>query len=175
MAFQEIISYLNSSEVQGFILPFKIIFIFLSVFFAGAVSYFIYKVPDDFLLKKEKYSDFLSFNNFKEKNNTKLRKDWNKICGFLKNDIEADYKLAIIEAYALFSGLLAARDWTGENLAAQIESTQNDREFMFNRTNLLCLASLREKIVADKNYRLDLKEAKSLFSEIEKDIQKAEK
>jgi hypothetical protein len=174
MPFQETIKYLNSSEVQGLLLPFKTIFILLSIFFAGAISYFIYKTPEDVLNEKQKYSDFLFFNNFKKFSDTKFKKAWKKACQFLKNDLEPEYKLAVLEAYALFSDLLAERGWRGENLAVQLDSARSDKDFMFDRENLLRLSNLRESIVADKNYRLDMKGVKSLFTEIEEDIKRAE-
>lgn len=175
MVFQELIFYLNSPEAQGFILPFKIIFIFLSIVFAFAVSYFIHKSPEDFLAKKETAFNFFSYNGFKKKSDSKFRKKWNNIRRFLKNDIEAEHKIAVIEAYALFSEFLAGKDWTGENLAAQIDLAKESDDFMFNRENLLLLSNLRENIVADKNYKIGIKEVKSLFADLENDIQAAEK
>jgi hypothetical protein len=174
MVLQEIIPYLNSPEVQGFLLPFKIIFILLSIFFAGAIFYFIYKTPEDVLKEKQKYSDLLFFNNFKKPSDTKFRKAWKKACQFLKNDLEPEYKLAVLEAYALFSDFLAERGWKGENLAARLDSARSDQDFMFNIGNLLRLSDLREKIVVDKNYRLDMKGVKNLFTDIEQDIKRAE-
>lgn len=171
---QEIIKYLNSPEIQGFLLPFKIIFILFSVFSAAAISYFAYKTPEDILNEKQKYSDLLFFNNFKKKNGTKLRKEWEKACRLLKNDLEAEYKLAVLEAYSLFSNFLAGRDWRGENLSAQLDSARSDKDFMFNADKLLRLSDLKNNIVADKNYRLDIKEVKNLFADIEADIKKAE-
>ncbi|MFA5742591.1 MAG: hypothetical protein WCX77_02590 [Candidatus Paceibacterota bacterium] len=174
MVFQEIISYLNSSPVQGFLLPFKIIFILLSIFFAGAISYFIHKAPGDILSEKQKYSDLLFFNNFKKASDTKFKKTWKKACQLLKNDLEPEYKLAVLEAYALFSDFLAQRDWNGGSLAAQLDSARSDKDFMFDRGNILRLSNLRDNIVADKNYRLDMKEVKNLFTDIEGDIKRAE-
>ena len=174
MAPQEIIAYLNSPEVQGLLLPFKIIFILLSIFFAGAIFYFIYKTPEEVFNERQKYSDLLFFNNFKKASDTKFKKTWKKACQLLKNDLEPEYKMAVLDVYALFSDFLAERDWRGENLAAQLDSAQSDKDFMFDRGNLLRLSNLRENIVADKNYRLDMKEVKNLFADIEKDIKGTE-
>lgn len=175
MGIEELLTTLNSPSFQRISGIFAFFFITISLIFAGLIIYFMVKTPRYNNNLKEKWEDFLYFNDFKKKDKaSKARRAWKKICTLLKNDVEAEHKLAIIEADTLFSEILTKMGFKGENLGSQVSSILGPEVSSLDKMLLMRLASLRENIVCDKNYKLDMKEAKKIIAGLEKELDKLE-
>jgi len=175
MTTAELLAIFNSPSLQRISHILEFIFILVSLTFAWLIIYFMVKTPRYGQNLKEKWDDFLYFNDFKKKDkDSKARRAWKKICTLLKNDVEAEHKLAIIEADSLFSEILTKMGFRGENLGSQLSSISASDVPSLDKTLLMRLASLRENVVCDKNYRLDMKEAKKTIAGLEKELDKLE-
>lgn len=176
-AFKELIDQLQSREVQMFLFPVELGFIMVSIVLFGAFCYFVYKEGGLLAKQRKTIADARDYNknDHGKAVDGKVQKAWKKICDLLKSDSEPEYKLAVIEAETLFSDLLAKMGWEKDNLANQLASIKPGHDSPFDESELSRLASLRNEIVSDKNYKLDLKEVKHLFKELEEEIKRLDK
>jgi hypothetical protein len=175
MTTEELLANFNSPAFQRISHTIEFIFILVSLIFAGLIIYFAVKTPRYARNFRKKLDDFLYFNDFKKKDkDSKVERAWKNICALLKNDVEAEHKFAIIEADSLFSEILTKAGFKGENLGSQLSSISASDVPSLDKTLLMRLASLRENIVCDKNYRLDIKEAKKIIAGLEKELNKLE-
>ena len=161
--FNDIISYLHSSSFGHTLLPFEIIALILSFLFLGAIIYFLYffskTLPQNSILLRET-GNFLSY----KKGRTRIMiKVWQKIRHRLDSNIEAEYKLAIIEADEFFSNVLKRMGYPGDNLEKQLVPIE-DKGFLPNLNDVKKAYQVRNGIVHDPNYHLTLSEAQEVVN-----------
>lgn len=154
---EQIINFLNSLEFQKAILPYKIAFILISIIFLAAIIYFMLKQNYLVAEKGRAIIDFLTFRGYK-KGEKQSKKKWQKILKLLEKDIEPEYKLAVLELTEMFSEIFKKMGYDAENLSEQLNILP--KETISNMEALKKISTLRDNIVFDPNYRLNLKETK---------------
>lgn len=159
MTSQEIVNFLNSVEFQKAVFPYKIAFIIISIIFLGAIIYFMlrqqYLVQD----KVRPVFNFLTFRGYK-KGEKGRQKKWQKILKLLEKDIDSEYKLAVIETSDMFSDIFKRLGYDGRSVLEQLSILPKEMVSEGSINLLRDLAVLRDNIVADPNYKINLKEVK---------------
>ena len=110
--------------------------------------------------------DFFAYQPFLKK---KWTKKWKKIKNRLETGIESEAKLAIIEADSLLEELLKEAGYEGKDLEEKLKSAT--KEVIPNLEEVLEARKIRDNIVYDPDYKLDLSVAKKLLSVYEKAIE----
>jgi ABC-type protease/lipase transport system fused ATPase/permease subunit len=87
----DILQFLESSELSDFLFPFKVLFIVISIAFIFAIFYYYIKAGFLIATTKRRINDFLSFQKFDSKKILTQRAK--KISTFLN---KRDYKRAIL-------------------------------------------------------------------------------
>lgn len=99
----------------------------------------------------------------------KWTKKWNKIKNRLETGIESEAKLAIIEADSLLEDILKEAGYEGKTLEERLKSAT--KEVISNLEEILEARKIRDNIVYDPDYKLDLTLAKKTLSVYEETIQ----
>ena len=110
--------------------------------------------------------EFFAYQPFVKK---KWTKKWNKIKNRLETGVESEAKLAIIEADSLLEEVLKEAGYEGKTLEERLKSAT--KEVIPNLEEVLEARKIRDNIVYDPDYKLDLSVAKKTLSIYEKTIQ----
>lgn len=161
----DFINFISSSDIQNALLPIKIVFILFTVFFFCAVMYFYVNssyIKYQFL---QDTSEFLYWQPYELKG---VNKRWKNIIKRIESGLESDYKLAIIEADDLLRQSFENRGYEGETFEEL--ANKADKRIMPNFNDILEAHAVRNSVVYNSDYKLDLQEAKKILSEYEKAI-----
>ena len=154
MDFSNFISYFTSSELQNIILPFKLVFFAISLFFLVMIIFILGRTKWIKSAFSEKLVEFLTYHPYGMK---KITKDWAKILKKLEKGSESEYKLAIIEADEMFDNNLKKMEYTGETMEERIKQASA----IFSDADQIQEArQIRNNAAYDPNYKLNLDEAK---------------
>jgi len=89
---------------------------------------------------------------------TKIQNKWEIISSNIKSKNTDDHKKAIVLAEKLFTGVLKAANFSGENLEKKLSKIpDNQLEF---KEDIIWAYKLKEKILSDENFTIDREEAK---------------
>jgi len=155
---QNTISQITSPIIQRQLLPVRVLFILFSAILFSLLIYFLRKTD---WLKYYFGQDLLEFRAYKAVEAVEFVKKWEQAKQRLKKEWEAEWKLAIIEADKLLDDLLQRMGYTGGSLGERLD--QLDTEIMPNIEEVWTAHKIRNGIVHDPNYALDLKRAKNLM------------
>ena len=161
-----LMDFINSPEVQTPLLPVKIVFILFAIFFFCAVIWFYLNSSYLKTQVTQNVSEFVSWEAYGLK---EMNRRWKVIMDKIKSGTEREYKLAIVEAdNYLFEELQDADIGTGsfEDLTAAAAK----KRMIVNKLDVLNAHIIRNSIVHDVNYVLDLNAAKKIMSDYEKAI-----
>ncbi len=141
----------------------KTIFIVVSLFFFFWVVYFISKTSWLQLRALEDTVEFFTYQPFGAR---KIVKQWNKIKHRLETGLESESKLVIIEADSMLNDVLEKIGFVGENLEERLKHLTSAS--LSNIEEVWDAHKIRNNIVYDPDYRLNLDEAKKIISIYEK-------
>ncbi|MDK2948908.1 MAG: hypothetical protein PWQ56_73 [Patescibacteria group bacterium] len=160
----DILQFLESSELFEFLFPFKVLFIIISIAFIFAIFYYFIKV--DFLTAgaKRRINDFLSFQKFDSKNI--LTKRAKKISSFLN---KRDYKKAILMMEELLIEALKNKGTVGVNLYEMIENSS-----IADIEGIKDIYTIAEEIKEGQGYILNMEELQKLFDSCEEALKRLE-
>lgn len=165
LGIKDFMDFLMSSDIQNDLLPLKIffiiftlIFLFFTIYFYINSSYVKYKFGSN-------VSDLLSESNPDASSNDSR---WRKIIKKAQSGSEKDYKLAIIEADDLVQEVMKEAGYKGEDFDELIENVE--RKLLPNYDDLLKDHEIRNEIVYNLEYKLDLEEAKKILEDYESAI-----
>ncbi len=102
----------------------------------------------------------------------KTFKQWSKITKRLEGGKETEYRMAIIEADSLLGDILRKMGYKGETLRSLLE--QVDTKILPNLEDIWYAHELRNNIVHDSNYDLNLENAKKamkIYEQAFRDLQ----
>ena len=167
--FNKIIDLIKSPELQRELLPVKFVFMFFSLVFFVEVVYLLYRST---YLKYQFASDFKFFLNWQSASLQRIIKRWKKIQKRMGTRNEYEYKLAIIEADDLFRDILEEKGFQGKTFEEKTKQV-NKIEFP-NMDEVLEAHKIRDSIVYDPNYKLDLDKTKQVLEVYEKAIKNIE-
>lgn len=157
--------FISSPALQNELLPAKIIFIFFTAFFLCAVIYFY--INSSYLRYQflQDTSEFLSWQPYELRD---INKRWKKIVKKTASGAENDYKLTIIEADDFLYQVLQERGSEGDTFEELVHGIAKKIPHDFE--DILSHHKIRDSIVHETDYALDLEKAKKILSDYEKAI-----
>lgn len=147
----EVISLINSPSLQNALLPFKIVFILITVFFSISIIWFLYKTS---YLKIALLWDLFEFLTQRPYGVIKMNKKWNEIVSLIESGGEREYRLAIIEAGEILNNIFKKRGVQGKTLEEKLNQMKTNS---FPPVTQIMEA---QKICKDPNHQLTFEEAK---------------
>jgi hypothetical protein len=161
----EIISFLLYPEFTGWLLVLKYIFLFFGFFFLGYTIWALFKTS---WLKRAILIDLKEFLTYKPFYTKIFAPSWKKIEKRLESEIEADLKLAVIEADELLNKAMEEIGYQGKDLTEKLEKVTED--VISNLKELKEIRKVREDIIQDPTYKLSKEEAKRVLKVYEKSL-----
>lgn len=160
---KKILDYLMSSQLQEVLFPLKIIFILISICFLSAIFYLIAK---DAILKW-KFYESLRFVFMKDLESRKIVKKWKKIKkNLVKAELEAQWKINLIDALDIFDQSLKKIGYTGTNLKERINKLSSEQVPELDK--LIKIQSTYEDMIQIPDYHLSKEQAQEIFDILEK-------
>jgi hypothetical protein len=161
----EIISFLLHPKFTGWLLVFKYLFIFFGFFFLGYTIWAMFKTS---FLKRAIWIDLKEFFTYKPFYAKIFAPKWKKIEKRLEGEVEADFKLAVIEADELLNKVMDEIGYKGRDLAEKLEKVTE--EMISNLRELKEARKVRDDIIEDPTYRLTKEEARKILKVYEKSL-----
>lgn len=165
----KIFSYFISPEPSRWLIILKGIFIFFTLFFLFIIILLLRKSS---WLKIRFLYDLIEFFTYRPFGLKKINKSWDKIIKRLESGIEAEVKLAVIEADLLFDDTLKKMNIKGDTLEEKLGNL-TDSTFS-NIEELREAHKIRNNIVYDPDYKLTLEKGKRIISIYEKAFKELE-
>ncbi len=163
MSIKNPIQFFLGPEWNSWLTVVKIIFLLFSAFFAGFIIWALVKFS---WLKRIFLWDLKEFLAFKPIEKEKWIKEWGKIKKRLQSNLETEAKLAIIEADSLLDEILENMGYREKDLEEKLNKLPPD--FLTNLQEIYRAHKIRNDIVHDPSYKLDLGEAKRVLAAYEK-------
>lgn len=155
----DFMNFLNS-ELQYSLLPLKIFFILFSILFFCLVVYFY--INSSYLKYRftRNVSELISG---QEAGLSKINAQWIKIIKKTESGGEQNFKLAIVQADDLMLQTLKDRGFQGKDFEELIANV--DKKIIPNYEDILEAHEIRNNIVYDLDYKLDLERAKKMLND----------
>ncbi len=160
---EQAIQFLLNPKIEGWLLIIKTIFLCFSAFFFGFILWGLIKTT---WLKRIFLWDLKEFLFYRPIEIEKFKKEWEKIQKRISSDIEAELKLAVIEADSLLDEVLEKKGYPGKIFEEKIQDLVPD--ILPNLDELLKAHQLRNDIIEDPSFKIDKNEAKKAISVYEK-------
>jgi hypothetical protein len=160
---EEAIQFLLYPKIEGWLLIIKIIFLAYSAFFLGFILWGLIKTT---WFKRIFLWDFKEFLFYRPIEIEKFKKEWEKIKKRISSDIEAELKLAVIEADSLLDEVLEKKGYQGKTFEEKIQDLAPD--ILPTLDELLKAHQLRNDIIEDPSLKIDKNEARKALSLYEK-------
>ena len=159
----EIIQFILYPKIEGWLLVIKIIFLAFGSFFFGFV---IWALINTSWLKRIFLQDIKEILTYRPYGLKKFIKEWKKIEERLDTGLESEAKLALIEADSLLDEALKRLGYPGESLGERLEKLAVD--IMPNLSQVQEVHKIRNNIIHDPTYQLNLEEAKKALGVYQK-------
>jgi len=155
---KDFIYYISAPEIQSALFPVKLVFIFFTIFFLIAVVYFF--VNSSYLQYKflEDVTEFFSWQSYGSR---EISKRWNRIEKRMETDSESEAKLAIIEADDFLAETLEDRGYEEKTFEESVKKA--GRLMPADIEEIILAHQVRNSIVYDPGYKLDLEQAKKIM------------
>ena len=154
----ELLSKINSPELQATLLWIKIPFLLVVALFVIVI---IISLTRSSYLKLSLFGDAVEVLTYRPYGFPKMRRRWQRVMRRLDTGNESEYKLAIIEADGLLDDMLKKMNLRGETVDDRIQSVT---PLMIANVDELKTAHLvRNSIVYDPDYRLSASEARRVL------------
>lgn len=155
---EKVIFYITSPQLQDELFPIKVLFLGFAVIFFLIIVFGFLKTQRQINLFFERIFQFLTFKSISSQ---KMSKDWSKILTKLKSPVESDYKIAVIEADNLLDEVFEKAGYSGKNLKERLDKI--NPSLISNIEELKKVRLIRDKIISEPNYKLDLEQAKKIL------------
>lgn len=161
--FNKILNFLLYPKFEGPLLVFKILFLALGFFF---LLFILWTLIFTSFLEELFLRDLKEFLSYKPYFAKIYAPKWAKIKKRLESKIEAEVKLAILEADNLLDDLLKREGYSGQTLEEKLEKLT--KEILPNIEELKEAIKVKKAIVEDPSFKLDFEEASKVISIYEK-------
>jgi len=162
---QNIVYILTSSELQRAALPLKLVFIFFAVAFLAIVIYFY---VNSTYIKYQFLQDTVEFLSWQPYGLRQVGRRWKKIMERIEEETESEYKLAILDADDLLHNILEDRAYDGDTFEELLNEAA--KEIQPGVQEISFAHDVRNSIVHDPNYKLDIQVAKKVLADYEKAV-----
>ena len=169
MGVKEIINLIVSLPFAKWLFIPEFLFLDLTAFFIGFIIFSLINATWLKMLIIDDAQEFIRHRPFGTK---KVARDWNKIKARLDAGLEAEYKLAVLEADSMMDDVLKRMGFFGANLGERLDKLTSVS--LPNLDEARLAHQTRDNIVHDPDYRLSLDEAKktiAIFEESLTDLQ----
>ena len=165
MFHEGVISLITSPPAANWLSALKVIFIVAALIMLAIIGLMISMTS---WLKIRFIQDFFEFFSHSPLGIKKIAKLWAKISARVETGLESEYKLAVIEADSLFDDVLKKMGYQGESLGARLEKIP--KNILADIEAVRSAHTIRNNIVHDPDYKLELEEAKNALSTYEKSL-----
>jgi hypothetical protein len=162
MTLDEVNNFLTSRELSSNLLPFKIVFILVSICFVVLIAYYVIKQVYLLMEKRRMFNDFLK-PTFDPKTYNLSR--WRQIVAALQKDDEINYKLAIINLEGMLYDILRRMSYEGKDLSEMLPEIR-DKKLFGSGEAIDALIYLSNKVKGDTAYKVD----KEIVNQIAKTV-----
>ncbi len=162
---RDFIYFISSSSIQHTLLPVKVVFIFFTVFFFCAVIWFY--INSSYIQYKF-LQDLTEFFSKEAYGLRKITKSWKKIKKRIESGSESELKLAIVEADDFLYQNLQDMGYEGETFEKLVNNA--GKKILNNFEEILEAHRIRNSIVYDPDFKIDLEKAKKILSIYENTI-----
>lgn len=162
---KEYIYLISSPAIQKELFPIKLVFIFFALFFLAAIIYFYINST---YIKYKFLQDMVEFFSWQPYGLREVDRRWKKIIKKTEGGSEHDYKLALIEADDFLYQVLEERGFEGETFEELAESA--GRRMLQNYNEIMAAHKIRNSVVYEPDYVLDMEKAKEMLSYYESAI-----
>lgn len=159
------IYFISSSELQDAVFPLKLVFIFFGALFLAAVIYFYINSS---YIQHQFLQDTFEFLSWQPWGLRQINKIWQKIIKRIETGGESEYKVAIVEADDLLYKILEDKGYEGDSFEQLLKSA--GRRILPSFEEISLAHSVRNSVVHDPDYKLDLETAKRTLNDYEKAI-----
>lgn len=165
LGIKEFVDFLTSSELQMSLLPLKIFFIIFTILFFCLVMYFYINSS---YIKYQFSRNVSELFAGKDRELASTNNRWIKIISKTKSGLEQDYKIAIVQADDFLKDVLKERGYKTDDFDDLIKII--DKKLMPNYEKILEAHEIRDSVVFDLDYKLDVEKAKNILDEYESAI-----
>lgn len=165
LGIRDFIYFISSPSIQDQLFGVKLVFIAFAVFFFCAVIYFYLNSS---YLHYQFLQDTAEFLSWQPYGLIEINRRWKKITRKLATGGESDYKLAMIEADEFLHHTLEDRGYKGDTFEELVNHA--GQRLLPNFEDLLDAHVVRNAIVYNANYSLDMEKAKKMLSDYENAI-----
>ncbi len=158
MNLSNIFNFILSPPFSGWLLFLKILFLIFFFVFFGFIVFVLTKTS---WLRRLVIWDLAEFFSFRPYGVRRMVKAWAKITSRLETGLESEYKLAVIEADSILDNILNRMGFGGEALGERLNKLTVAT--LPNCEQVREAHKIRNNIVHDPSYRLDLDEAKRVL------------
>lgn len=165
LGIRDFIYFIDSPQLQDTLFPIKFVFILFAAFFLCAIVYFYIESS---YLQYQFLQDVAEFFSWQAYGLRQFERRWKGIAKKIESGSEKDYKFAILEADDFLQQVLENADYQGQNMEELIEDA--GKKNLPNYKEILEAHNVRNSIVHNVNYALDLNTARRILSDYEKTI-----
>ena len=159
LGIKDFIYYISSPQIQDMLFPVKLVFVFFTMFFLAGVIYFM--INSSWLQYKflEDVTEFFSWQSYGLRT---ISKRWKKIKEKLDTGVEAEYKLAIIEADDFLGEMLEERGFLEKSFEESIKKA--GKGALPNSEEILSAHETRNSIVYNPDFKVNAETSKNILS-----------
>lgn len=159
LGIKDFIYYISSPQIQDMLFPVKLVFVCFAMFFLVAVIYFM--INSSWLQYKflEDVTEFFSWQSYGLRTITKR---WKKIKEKLDTGVEAEYKLALIEADDFLAEMLEERGFFDEKFEDAIKKA--GKGMLPNIEEILSAHDMRNSVVYNPDFKVNIEAVKKILS-----------
>lgn len=161
----DFIHFIDSPAIQDALFPIKLVFVLFTAFFFAAVMYFYINSS---YIQYHFLQDTVEFLSWQPYGLRQINKRWQKIMKKVEGGSEDEYKLAIMEADEFLYKTLEDKGFDGETFEELLKSASS--KIVPSYETILSAHGVRNSIVHDSDYKLNLESAKTILSNYEKAI-----
>jgi len=158
MNLNHIFNFILSPTFSSWLLALKILFLVLALISLGFIIFALIKTS---WLRRLVILDWVEFFSFRPYGIRKVVKTWTKITNRLETGLEPEYKLAVIKADSILDNILNRMGFGGEALGERLNKLTVAT--LPNREQVREAHKIRNNIVHDPDYRLDLDKARRVL------------
>ncbi len=156
----ELILYLISPEINDFLAPIRNLFLGVSFILLILILVLFLKTS----WKQYAFvEDTVHFFTSKAYGVKKFAKTWHKVAKRLKTNQESEHKLAIIEADELLNDVLDGLGYKEKKFEDKLKRVSLSLISTSGKENIIEAHKVRESIMHNPNYRMDVDEAKKVL------------
>ena len=165
LGIRDFIYFISSPSIQDQLFGVKLVFIFFAIFFFCAVIYFYLNSS---YLHYQFLQDVTEFFSWQAYGLIEINRRWKKITKRLASGSENDYKLAVIEADEYLQYIMQERGFKGKTFEEMVNGAGT--RLLPNYNDILEAHAVRNSIVYNSNYSLEVEKAKKMLSDYENAI-----